>query len=204
MQLTMEQIQAASDLMAERFAGDPGIRAQMGGLERGGEYLRLQCLGQVRAFAEAGCVTLLDGTGPSFMMGYRTDELPMEALVGVLQDASRELLEAASPEEIAELQAHVAPVAAISDEFWYLRHFGNEPVYVLQVVAVAPQLKGTGAFRKLVAPVIAACDAAGVPMVLQTHNPANVPLYEHFGFQLVEQLSSKEIELSCYNMARAR
>lgn len=201
MQLTMEQIQAAGNLMAERFAGDPGIKAQMGGLERGGEILRLQCRGQVRAFAEAGCVTLLDG-GPSFMMGYRTDELPMEALLGVLQDASRELLEAASPQDIAELQAHVAPVAAISDEFWYQQRFGNEPVYVLQVVAVAPQLKGTGAFRRLVDPVIAACDAAGVPMVLQTHNPANVPLYEHFGFQLVEQISSQEIELSCYNMAR--
>lgn len=73
---------------------------------------------------------------------------------------------------------------------------------MLQVVAVASELKGTGAFRRLIDPVIAECDASGIPMVLQTHNPNNVPLYEHFGFKLVEKVDSKELELSCYNMAR--
>lgn len=38
--------------------------------------------------------------------------------------------------------------------------------------------------------------------MLQTHNPDNVPLYEHFGFKLVEKVDSQELELSCYNMAR--
>lgn len=74
-----------------------------------------------------------------------------------------------SMQDIAQLQERVAPVAAISDEFWYLERFGQQPVYVLQIV-VAPELKGTGAFHRLVDPVIAACDAAGLPMVRKRHN----------------------------------
>lgn len=198
---TDKQIEQAGNLMADRFAPDPGIRAQMEGLEHSADIIKLQCRGQVRAFASAGFLTLLDG-GPSFLIGYRSDALPPESLVEVLQDASRELLDALSADELAQLQERVAPVAAISDEFWYTCHFADQVVYVLQVVAVALELKGTGAFRRLIDPVIAECDASGIPMVLQTHNPNNVPLYEHFGFKLVEKVDSKELELSCYNMAR--
>lgn len=201
MKATEAQIEQAGSLMADRFAADPGIKAQTEGLKRGADIVKLQCCGQVRAFASAGFLTLLDG-GPSFLIGYRSDALPPEYLVEVLQDASRELLGALSADELMQLQEKVAPVAAISDEFWYARHFPNRAVYVLQVVAVASELKGTGAFRRLVSPVIAECDASGIPMVLQTHNPDNVPLYEHFGFKLVEKVDSQELELSCYNMAR--
>lgn len=126
----------------------------------------------------------------------------MERLIGVLQDASRELVDALSQANLVKLQAAVAPVAAISDEFWYHRYFPAQSVYVVQVVCVETRLKGSGAFRALMDPVIAQCEAEGLPMVLQTHNPDNVPIYEHFGFSLLERVDAGDGKLSCYNLAR--
>lgn len=199
--IAKEQVRACARLVVERFRDDPGIKAQMSGVPNAGELMRAQCLGQVRAFAETGCVMLLD-KGPSFMIGYRTDKLPAEKLVDLLQDASREALAIATPEQLEALQANIAPVAEITDEFWYARRFPSETVYVLQVIAVEASLKGTGAFRRLISPAIAACDKDGTRMVLQTHNPANIPLYEHFGFAVEEELASPQLGLRCFNMAR--
>ena len=123
-------------------------------------------------------------------------------LLAILQDASQELHSTAMPEQLETLQANASAAAEITDEFWHTKRFlEQEVVYVLQVVAVESRLKGTGAFRRLVDPVISACKANSVPLVLQTHNPANVPPYEHFGFTVEEEAVHPKLGLHCYSMA---
>lgn len=49
-------------------------------------------------------------------------------------------------------------------------------------IAVRPGAQGKGLGRKLIAPVLAACDRLGVPAYLENSNPANAGFYGSLGF----------------------
>ncbi|TVQ07637.1 MAG: GNAT family N-acetyltransferase, partial [Balneolaceae bacterium] len=74
--------------------------------------------------------------------------------------------------------------------------------YRVKVISIDKSLRGTGAFRKLITPAIEYADQEQIPMVLETHNPSNVGLYEHFGFKLVKTISSPETDVQQYCMIR--
>lgn len=201
MSLNEATIRECAKLMARRFIDDPGIAVQMQGLDDPLRVLEIQCRGQIRAYDEAGFLTLYR-LAPSFIIGFRTDQMTEKQFLAIAQNASVELLQALSEEELFALQQSVLPVAKISDEYWYRRYYPCKTVYVLQVICIDESLKGSGTFRKMIEPVINDCKEMDIPVVLQTHNPASVPLYEHFGFQLIEKIDSDTIDLSCFNMAR--
>jgi predicted GNAT family N-acyltransferase len=75
-------------------------------------------------------------------------------------------------------------------------------VYHLMIVAVDKALKGTGACRKLLMAVINECEEKKIPIILQTHNPGNVPIYQHYVFKLIESHYYAELDLTCFCMAR--
>jgi predicted acetyltransferase len=55
------------------------------------------------------------------------------------------------------------------------------------LVAIDSSLKSSGAFRQLVAPVLVRAEHENLPVLLDTHDKNNVPLYEHFGFELAQE-----------------
>ena len=60
--------------------------------------------------------------------------------------------------------------------FWYLHYIG-----------VRPEHQGKGYGGRVLRERIAAADAAGVPCWLETATPANVGLYQRFGFTIVNE-----------------
>ena len=58
-------------------------------------------------------------------------------------------------------------------------------VYLFTIGVRAPA-RGKGLGRRLLAPVLDACDAAGLPAYLENSNPANTPLYEGAGFRTLD------------------
>lgn len=50
-------------------------------------------------------------------------------------------------------------------------------------IAVRPQAQGKGLGRKLIQPVLEACDSAGIPAYLENSNPANTSFYRSCGFE---------------------
>jgi len=56
---------------------------------------------------------------------------------------------------------------------WYLAQIGVEPAFQRQGIA-----------SRLLRPMLARMDTAGLPCYLETENPANVALYERYGFQV--------------------
>jgi GNAT superfamily N-acetyltransferase len=60
----------------------------------------------------------------------------------------------------------------------------REPHYYLFVLGVEPSLQGKGVGSALLGPVLARCDAEGMPAYLETANPRNLPLYERHGFRV--------------------
>ena len=64
------------------------------------------------------------------------------------------------------------------------KHPRDEPHFYLSLLATDPQQRGRGYGLRLLAAILAAIDAAGVPAYLEARNPANVPLYERYGFRV--------------------
>lgn len=196
----MESIAQAARLMADRFWEDPGIQAQMRGVSQARNLFELQCSGQLAAYQELGLLSLYRG-GPSFSVAYRTDEFDAGAFALLVQKHSQEFIDSCTQSDLEALQASIAPVAAISDPVWYEKYFDGA-VLDLQVIVVDRKLKGSGAFRAMIDPLLEASVQEGIPAVLQTHNPDNVSVYEHFDFKILEAPHAEDIDLTCYCMAR--
>jgi ribosomal protein S18 acetylase RimI-like enzyme len=62
---------------------------------------------------------------------------------------------------------------------WYLPLIGTDPVY-----------QGKGFGSALLEHAMSRCDGDGKPAYLESSNPANVPLYERFGFKVMGTIQS--------------
>lgn len=63
------------------------------------------------------------------------------------------------------------------------------PHWHLVLLATEPAEQGRGHAWRLVRPILDEADRAGLPAYLETHNPANVAIYERYGFELVAELA---------------
>jgi len=74
--------------------------------------------------------------------------------------------------------------------------------WFLQTVGVDPQFQGKGYASKLLRPMFARIDEEGLPCYLETLDEANIQLYEHFGFGVVEESTVPETKLTNWAMLR--
>jgi GNAT superfamily N-acetyltransferase len=59
----------------------------------------------------------------------------------------------------------------------------REPHWYLFAIGVDPAWQGTGVASALLRPRLDQCDHDGMPAYLEASKPANVPIYQHFGFE---------------------
>lgn len=59
---------------------------------------------------------------------------------------------------------------------------GLEQMWYLSILGVAPEQRGRGLGARLIAPVLAEADAAGVTSYLTTFSPGNIVFYERHGY----------------------
>ena len=69
------------------------------------------------------------------------------------------------------------------------RHHPREQHWYLYAIGVDPVRQGKGAASALLRSRLARSDEAGLPAYLESSKPENVPLYEHFGFEVTEVLN---------------
>ncbi|HLZ69581.1 MAG TPA: GNAT family N-acetyltransferase [Dehalococcoidia bacterium] len=65
----------------------------------------------------------------------------------------------------------------------------REAHYYLFLLGVEPACQGKGVGSALLGPVLARCDAEGMPAYLETANPRNLPLYERHGFRVQREFT---------------
>jgi len=70
---------------------------------------------------------------------------------------------------------------------WLGDHVPDEPCWFLDIVAVDARARGRGVGRRLIRNTLIPAHTEGLPVFLETANPANLPIYEHLGFRLVER-----------------
>ncbi|OAR26743.1 acetyltransferase [Streptomyces sp. ERV7] len=66
-------------------------------------------------------------------------------------------------------------------------HGPQEPHWYLAVIGADPAGQGQGHGSALLRSGLAKADAAGLPVYLESSKPSNLPVYEHFGFTVLEE-----------------
>ena len=72
-----------------------------------------------------------------------------------------------------------------------LQMFKKQNYYYIERMIIDRELKGSGALRQLIEPIITRMQEENLPIPPNTHDPNNVPLYQHFGFELVHKHQAK-------------
>ncbi|HEY89510.1 MAG TPA: GNAT family N-acetyltransferase [Thermoflexia bacterium] len=57
----------------------------------------------------------------------------------------------------------------------------------LLIIGIAPQLQGQGYASGLLRPLFKKLDRENLPCFLETHRDENIPIYQHYGFQILEE-----------------
>ena len=64
----------------------------------------------------------------------------------------------------------------------------DEAHWYLPVIGADPACQGQGHGSALLKRALEPCDEAGLPAYLESSNPANIPLYERFGFEVTGEI----------------
>ncbi|MEX0641643.1 MAG: GNAT family N-acetyltransferase [Pirellulales bacterium] len=76
------------------------------------------------------------------------------------------------------------------------------PHWHLSVIGVEPEFQGQGIGSAMMQPMLERADAAAVPCYLDTHQEANVRLYQRHGFEIAERAELSGHPVPVYAMLR--
>jgi GNAT superfamily N-acetyltransferase len=78
------------------------------------------------------------------------------------------------------------------------------PHWYLALLGTKPNCQGQGYARKLLQYMFTCIDKENMPAYLETHDRENIPIYQHFGFQIVEEEIVPDTDVFHYAMLRKR
>jgi ribosomal protein S18 acetylase RimI-like enzyme len=196
-----ETINAVARVMAESFMEDPMNRAVLEGLEKTDELMKSHSRLHTRHAIQTGMLRLLDGNPGAFLIGLDSRDasrLDDWKLIVRIYAAS---VRALGFRDIRRLFSNSRKTGSVLSFSWE-KEFIKGRYYRIKIVAVDKSMRGQGAFRRMVTPLIEFSDTEQVPLIIETHNEDNVGLYRKFGFELVKTITSPRTEIQQYCMIR--
>ena len=82
------------------------------------------------------------------------------------------------------------------------KKYASEPHFYLDNLGVLPSARGKGLSSKLIRPFLEMADSQKVIAYTDTVTRSNVPLYEHFGFQYVEETCVPSTGITVFALRR--
>lgn len=82
--------------------------------------------------------------------------------------------------------------------------YAHYPHWYLFLIGVDPVFQGRGYVSALIRPIIGRLDREGLPCYLETQDEKNIPIYEHYGFKVVEKGTVPGTELNHWAMLREK
>jgi GNAT superfamily N-acetyltransferase len=194
-------IQTVAAVMAESFKEDPGSMAMMEGIEDPEKLFRAHTLLHSAHAYQTKSLTIMDNDPRAFLIGYDSIHenkfLERKLYLKIIMKS----IACLGLKGITKMINNMQKVGKVLNLGWYKEHISGRH-YRLKVIAVDRALRGSGAFRRLITPVLEYADQNQIPVVLETHNLFNVGLYEHFGFTMVKTITHPSIEIKQYCMIR--
>ena len=82
------------------------------------------------------------------------------------------------------------------------KKYAKEPHFYLDNLGVLPSARGKGLSSRLIRPFLDMADAQKVVTYADTVTRSNVPLYEHFGFECVEESHTPSVGITVFALRR--
>lgn len=93
-----------------------------------------------------------------------------------------------------------------TDTYRHFEHIHHQsmtgPHWYLALLGVSPHCQGQGIGSALLTPILQRADQEGLPCYLETFVSANVPFYEHRGFQVVDAGAEPQSQVAFWAMKR--
>lgn len=188
-----------AELMVNGFWDDPGVAFQLENIPNGRRVFTLQCKGEVEAFNQLGCVTTY-GNGDGMAIAYAMSDMKKPEFLASLQKGAKYLLEEVEQTELVQMSERACEVLKISNPDWFVPYAADKDVLIIQILVIRKEVRGTGLLTKMLEPLFEMSKEKDMKIALQTHNPENLPKYYHYGFKLIEQHSTDDGKLTCYNL----
>ncbi len=194
-------IHTVAAVMADSFKEDPGSMAMMDGIRNLDKLFRAHTLLHSAHAFQTKSLTILDNDPRAFLIGYDSINenkfLERKLYLKIIMKS----IACLGLKGMTRMINNMQKVGKVLNLGWYREHVGGRH-YRLKVIAVDRALRGSGVFRRLMTPVLEYAGQNRIPVVLETHNPVNIGLYEHFGFTLVKTITHPGIEIKQYCMIR--
>ena len=184
-----EDLDDAAAVLARSFMVEPGSRAMFPDPELRRRYLELG--GRIELDATLPYASVygaeLDGQLAGIAVWHPPNVKPRP--FGAIARSRRELLAQApalargTPHVLSMLPPHArAGLRLVRSRNRAAKQASQGRAWYLAVLATDPDFQGRGVARALLDHVLDRCDADGLAAWLETTDPVNPPLYEHFGF----------------------
>lgn len=197
-----EAVLTAAEVMAVSFLDDPLNRVVLEGIAEADKLIRAHSLFLARYVFKTKNLYLLDGTDPqAFLIACDSKKDSIIKQISLRLRIVLKSFKLLNLRDFKKLSANHNATHDIVDAMWYRRYVRGR-FFRIRIAAVDRSIRGTGAFRRLLTPIIEVCNKDRIPIVVETHNPDNVGLYAHFGYELVKTISSPKINIEQFCMIR--
>lgn len=176
-------------LVAARFMQDPKSAFEIAGVQDPEEALRVMAAAQLGHYLDWGEAYVLADAG-GVLLGHFHGEEDALHLRRMARATAQRLRRSLPPEDIDRMLQNQQRLGNVRHSAWK-RRVNNGAYYEIDLLCIAASKKGTGALRRLLVPILRRAGMARIPVLVETHNPANLPIYEHFGFLLAHTYAGK-------------
>lgn len=181
--LTEKEIDFYANLLATSFIDYPRNKEIAKGINDPLAFFKNLHKFQIMEFMKDDMIHLLDTRG--IFIGYRSKEISLFRLFYRFSKMSRSLKKATDKQTMKIVLSNEQRIKKVDKFNWYKKYTGVKNYFYIMDLAIAKEAQGSGAFRQLITPVLQDCDQKNIPIMLETHSPENVKIYEHFGFVIV-------------------
>ncbi|MDO4442419.1 MAG: GNAT family N-acetyltransferase [Slackia sp.] len=169
--------------------------------ERKKTLLRAVFADDVEAFSPYGSIYLLEDMTAA-VGGYRFSELQGETLSSIeSRQAGRHFLAEASAQEAALLERRERDMEPISSFDWAREHAGGDHINFF-AWAVDEKARGKGSLRRALDPFFAYADEHELNCYLECYADRLQSMYEHLGFELIDELHADGFDVYERRMVR--
>ncbi len=174
-------------LLVECFLEDQLVLKQIKGIENQKEFLEKLFLSQMFVLNKTCEIYSLDENLNSLLVGYEKKKYSLfrEIILSVL--CQIKLLNSINGSDLKIFAQNSKKAMESVDLKWH-REFIKGNYYYIKIIAIAKEHRGRGVFRKLMMPIIHKCNEKFIPIILETNTPENIPIYEHYGFELIRTI----------------
>ena len=158
----------------------------------------------VARHGNSGLYLLKDETAA--LGAYRYYELPSNSERRAVKTSS--FIETATPEELKAIDDRKHDIDRITMNDWgplYEKRHGRADADCIHIyaVAVSEQARGSGALRRMFESLFRYADENALNTYLECYASRLRDIYHHFGFEVVEELSSDSCGMRCWMMKRS-